>query len=319
MSVYFFYDVNDSAPFYYLTPTRMAGQLPPPYDTSMSPNDYLEFAIADFREDSQRGLLNAFGNVKRALHFSTDILLQQYGLFKHFGRTNFPGKLRLLDEVGILPINIMENLNVERNLIEHQYEMPPKQRVAEAIDVVKLLLLASEKLLESTPHEAVIGWRKPRRHAVLQLEPFHGLVNIFTLRAPGKYRTLNGVTCFAGPLRNFGGGKLARGITMPKTPWKVLTLNRNTMSGWKPIIAELVNIQRMHHSRRTHVDKGQGQVTISVTVPLPDLPQRSWADLLDEFLDKKMSDRDSPQKPEQSEHGGSRSKSRRPSNKKRSV
>ena len=183
MSVYFFYEPSDSTPFYYLTPTRMVGQLPPPYDTTMSPNGYLEFAIDDFDGESKRGLVNAFGNVKRALHFAVDILLQQYGLFKHFRKSNFPAKLRLLDEIGVLPINVMKNLNVERNLVEHEYDAPPRSRVAEAIDIVKLLLLASEKLLEATPHEAIVGWRNPRRHTVVQLEPFEGVLNLFTLQA----------------------------------------------------------------------------------------------------------------------------------------
>ena len=163
----------------------MAGQLPPPYDTIMTPNAYLEFAIADLAEGSTRGHVNAFGNAKRALHLTIDTLLHQYGLFTHFGKSNFPDKLRLLDGIGLLPIRIMENLNVERNLLEHEYDTPSEKRVAEAVDVTRLLLLASEVLLETTPFEVVVGWKIPQKHVVLQLEPVQGLLNFFTLRAKG--------------------------------------------------------------------------------------------------------------------------------------
>jgi hypothetical protein len=151
------------------------------------PADYLEFAIADFAEGSPRGLVNAFGNAKRALHLEIDYLLQQYGLFSNFGRGNFPTKLGVLDDIGLLPTTIIKNLNVERNLIEHEYDTPSRQRVAEAIDVVKLLLLATEKLMESTAHQVVVGWRNPCRHTLLQLEPQNGEIRLYGITAKKRY------------------------------------------------------------------------------------------------------------------------------------
>ena len=70
MAVYFFYDTSELGPFSYLTPTRQVGPLPPPYESDMSPSAYLEFAIEDLAADTARGLINAFGNAKRAFHLN---------------------------------------------------------------------------------------------------------------------------------------------------------------------------------------------------------------------------------------------------------
>lgn len=288
MSLYFFYKDTEPVPFRYLSPTRMAGQLPPPYESTMTPNAYLEFAIADLAEGTTRGLVNAFGNAKRALHLAIDTLLHQYGLFTHFRKSNFPEKLRLLDSIGVLPITIMENLNVERNLLEHEYATPPDKRVAEAVDVTRLLLLATEKLLEATPYEAVVGWKNPKHHLILQLEPKQGVLNLFVLRAKGQFGIINGVSCFRGNLRTFTDGVLYPGIHISKKPWRVIKLNKAEMNEWKPIIAELVNVQRRQRSRETIIDKASGTVTTSITFPLPAIDGMSWAEIMDKFLKERM-------------------------------
>ena len=288
MAIFHFYDSNEPVPFNYLTVTRMSGQIRPPYDTSMLPSDYLEFAIADFAEGSERGLVNAFGNAKRALHLAIDTVLHQYGLFKHYGKTNFPTKLQVLDDIGIFPTNIIKNLNVERNLIEHEYDTPPKKRVGEAIDVVKLLLLAVEKLLEMTPHEAVVGWRNPKRHCVLQLEPISGHINLFTLKAKGMHKKTHGINHFSGNLRSFGGGELNPGIEIAKSPWKTINLKKGEVLVWKPILAELVNVQRKRSVHKMHIDKENATMTITITVPLPSFDNKSWGQIMDEFLNGKL-------------------------------
>ena len=75
MAIYFFYDAGEPVPFCYLTPTRQVGPLPPPYESDMSPGAYLEFAIEDLAAETARGLINAFGNAKRAFHLAIDSLL----------------------------------------------------------------------------------------------------------------------------------------------------------------------------------------------------------------------------------------------------
>jgi len=284
MSLYFTYANTEPVPFRYLTVSRFVGRLQPPYKTTALPSDYLEFAIADLAEGSPKGLVNAFGNVKRALHFEVDYLLQQYGLFRHFGHRNFPAKLEVLDEIGLLPITLLSNLNFERNLIEHEYEVPTRKRVAEAIDVLKLLLFATEKLMEMTPYEVVLGWRQPSRHILLQLEPFEGELRLFTLTAKGKYQKIAGENCFSGQLRSFAGGELMPGIKISKRPWKIFQLNKSQAVEWRPILKEFVNVQRINSAKKTHINPNQLFATISVTVPFAIVAQKTWAQILDEKI-----------------------------------
>jgi hypothetical protein len=263
----------------------MSGGLPPPYESAMTPAEYLEFAITDMAEESNRSYVNAFGNVKRALHLAIDILLNQYGLFTHYKRSNFPHKLKVLDAIGILPITIMQNLNVERNLIEHEYSTPSAKRVKEAVDVTKLLVMAIEKLLEATPHECVVGWRQPKRHFVMRLEPIKGEIHLFSLIAKGMYRRQHGISHFSGSLRSFT-GELKEGVQIAKTPWKVFKLNKTNFTDWHSIIKELVNVQRREARLKSYIDKESASVTIPITIPLPILPDISWADLLDSMTKK---------------------------------
>lgn len=284
MAVYFFYDSSEPVPFTYLTPTLQVGPLPPPYDSDMTPSAYLEFAIEDLAADTARGLINAFGNAKRAFHLAIDSLLNQYGLFEKSRKANFPEKARLIDIAGMIPIGIMHNLNVERNLLEHEYAVPPKARVKEAVDVTKLLLLATEKLLESTPHEAVVGWRTQSKHLLLQLEPQSGEIRFFQISAPGKYKKINGVSCISGGIRPFTKSGFAKGIKVAKRPWKIIPLDKPHEAEWQPIIRELVNVQRRQTSRQTIVDREHLTMTMSVTLPLS-LPEGvSWHQILEQAI-----------------------------------
>jgi len=199
LSICVFYPDSEPVPFRYAVPTRWSGEIPPPYDSSLLPQDYLEFAIEDMLGARPQNLVNAFGNIKRSMHFLIDCILYQYGVFTHHRTVNFPAKLRLLDGIGILPITLVRNLNIERNLLEHEYAIPSRKRVEEALDVAKLLLMATERLV-------------------------------------------------------------------------------------------VVNLQRRTSRRETVVNRGSGEVVIPITIPLPELPSKSWSELIDELLLKKTGD-----------------------------
>jgi hypothetical protein len=268
----------------------------------MSPSAYVEFAIEDLASGGARGLINALGNVKRAIHLLIDALLNQYGLFVHFRTANFPAKLQLLDEIGLLPIGIMTNLNVERNLLEHEYTTPTKQRVTEAVDVSKLLLMATEKLLEATPHEVLVGWKTPKRHLLLRLEPQKGEIRFHAIRAPKHYKTMNRVSCIVGGIRQLTGDKLYPWIKIAKRPWRTMVLNKTQRDEWRPVIRQLVSVQRQSLSRKTFVAPGTASVTIPVTIPLALPDGLSWTELLDRALGEKMNDQKVPAKTDQNTH-----------------
>ncbi len=280
MSVTYFYDDSEPVPFRYLTPTRRVGPLVVPYATNLSPDAYIEFAIEDAASDTSRGLINAFSNMKRGMHLLIDSLLNQYGLFLHFRSANFPGKLRVLDEVGLIPIRIMQNLNLERNVLEHEYSTPTKQRVTEAIDVAKLLLMATEKLAEATPHEVVAGWRSPRVDVLIRLEPQRGRLDLFRIWAKGHRHRGDGISYIAGGIRDLR-GELYSWIRVGKTPWRSIVLDRANRDEWLPVIKELVNIQRKSLHRKTFIAPESASVTMSITIPVS-LPEGlTWNQLLD--------------------------------------
>ncbi len=285
MAIYFFYNASDPVPFRYLTPTRQVGPLPPPYESDMSPGDYLEFALEDLACETSRGLINSFSNAKRAFHLLIDNLLNQYGLFVHSRKARFPDKLKLIDAVGMIPIGIMRNLNVDRNLLEHEYTVPSKTRVTEGVDVTKLLLLAAEKLVENTPHEAVVGWRTPPLHLLMQLEPHAGELRFFRISGPRKKS--HGISHISGPIRTFDGSDFNDGIKVSKKPWRIIPLDKAHTSEWQPIIKELVAVQRRRRTQTTIVDREHLTMTMSVTLPYS-LPEGiSWHQLLDAVFSKR--------------------------------
>lgn len=100
-------------------------------------------------------------------------------------KSNFPTKLELLDSVGILPTTIVRNLNVERNLLEHEYIVPTVDRVQEALDIAQLIYMASDAFLSHTVVEAVVGQITDPRHVVLRVEPRLGELHFFELD-PGE-------------------------------------------------------------------------------------------------------------------------------------
>jgi hypothetical protein len=248
--------------------------------------------------DTPRGYINAFSNVKRAIHLLIDSLMNQYGLFKNFQSSNFPSKLQVLDDIGLIPIGIMQNLNLERNILEHEYSVPTKQRVKEAVDVGKLLLMAIEKLVEATPHEAVAGWKQPRRDVLLRVEPQHGRIDLFGIRAGRHRRKINGISCISG-IRGFG-GELYPWVRVAKKPWRSIPLDRAHRDSWRPVIKELVNMQRRSISPRTFIAPQSASVSMTVTVPVS-LPEAlSWNQLLDDLSRKKMQEKE----PSPTEAGG---------------
>ena len=82
-----------------------------PVVTEVGAGEYLSFARSDFSQGSTHGLINALGNAKRALHLMIDTLLQNYGMLRHNKVVNFPEKLELLDQAGLIAFNVFRRLN----------------------------------------------------------------------------------------------------------------------------------------------------------------------------------------------------------------
>lgn len=287
MSMYYFYDGREAVPFRYLSPTRFVSSLPPPHSGSLSTRTLVHYAIADIADGTERGRINAFANAKRALHLCIDALLQQFGLLKHSAKRNFPTKLALLDEVDLLPTTIVHNLNVERNLLEHEYAAPSQERAREAVDVARFVQMCVDHSVERTTIECFVGWLSPARHVLMRLEALLGQIELYGVRARREfYTTIHGQRCFrTGKFRLMGDGSIARAVRVSRTPWRVIEIRTDNKQEWLPIIRELIGISAGARPS-SYSEPNSGQWTMAVTTPLNWGQYKTIAEVVDETVSR---------------------------------
>lgn len=128
----------------------------------MTPKQFLEFAEYDLNNEYSHHLVNSLSNIKRAIDCQLDSLLFVFGLFKKSkkGRWNFPKKIDCLNKIGIISPRILERINQKRNLLEHEYKIPKKGQVVDALDVAILFKAYTEKflsnaLIDCTPYHEI--------------------------------------------------------------------------------------------------------------------------------------------------------------------
>ena len=244
MTIIYFPGPEDNVPFTYTMPTWFVGALPPPYTSVDDPGQYLNFALEDCRSGDDRGLVNAVSNLKRALHLRIDMLLYQFGLLEYYREKGFSAKLKLIEDVGLLPTVMFRNINRERTFVEHEYVVPDAERVDEALDVIRLLYLASEPVLASLMSEAVVGRSRSPTHAILRVEPMHGELRFFEIEPMPDVRktTTSGgevevISHYPRPM-----SKDEPEYTTADSPFEVVPLNNERKRYWLPIIKWIVKL-----------------------------------------------------------------------------
>lgn len=128
------------------------------FDTefSISPDEFISFAKIDLLQPDKHGLVNALSNAKRAIACQTDTILNSLvGI--ELKRLNLPYKLQLLQEMGVVAPRILEKVNILRNFLEHEYELPERAKVEEAVDIAELFVAACSKPLRAFPEEMYIA------------------------------------------------------------------------------------------------------------------------------------------------------------------
>ena len=122
------------------------------FSTDITPAQYLEFARKDLEGDSEaRNIINALGNIKRALHLQVDTIAEGYAYHKLKRSSKFPAKLEFLGEMGIATPSIISKLNTLRNKVEHDYAVPELEQIKDYCDVVELFLRATESTINTFP------------------------------------------------------------------------------------------------------------------------------------------------------------------------
>ncbi len=115
-----------------------------------TPRDFLGYAKNDLDGtiDSHR-LVNATGNLKRAMDCELDYLLSILGLSRFYRekRLGIDKKLGFFKKSGIFSANSLDRLNKFRNRLEHHYEIPKLEDVHVYYDLVTAFISLGDKFL----------------------------------------------------------------------------------------------------------------------------------------------------------------------------
>ena len=132
----------------------------------ISAEEFLTFAKSDFKENDEKGLINALSNAKRAISNRMDEMIKLSCLQKisSKNRWNIPTKMGKLSAIGIfVPGLLQRKITSMRNLLEHEYIKPKdSQEVEDVIDIAELFLKSTEKYIDlgllATIHLPVYGY-----------------------------------------------------------------------------------------------------------------------------------------------------------------
>ena len=117
----------------------------------ISSKDFLKYAEYDLNTKYEHHIINALSNIKRAIDCQIDSLLFAFGLLKKArkNRWSFPDKVEALTKLGLVSPRILTKINKQRNFLEHEFEIPNKDAVEDALDVAILFEAYTEKFLHS--------------------------------------------------------------------------------------------------------------------------------------------------------------------------
>jgi hypothetical protein len=88
------------------------------------PFDYLEYADEALSNSSAASKINCVGHLKRAAECEMDTIIHILNLQTAIKGLNFPRKLQLMGDLGIVSPRSVSRLNQIRNKIEHEYAIP---------------------------------------------------------------------------------------------------------------------------------------------------------------------------------------------------
>jgi len=118
----------------------------------ISAKEFLTYAKSDFKENDEKGLINALSNAKRAISNRMDEMIKLSCLQKNSSknRWNIPTKMDKLSAIGIFAPGLLQRkITSMRNLLEHEYIKPKdSQEVEDVIDIAELFLKSTEKYID---------------------------------------------------------------------------------------------------------------------------------------------------------------------------
>ncbi|WP_017510727.1 hypothetical protein [Cupriavidus pauculus] len=123
-------------------------------DEPVSAEQYLDFATHDLLDgDSDRHLVNALTNAKRALHLRMEDVCVGFGFASYGGPRSFPRMVEYISRVGVTAPRILTRLNQLRNQVEHEYLVPGRAEVETFIDVTSLFAASTQRWISRQPSQ----------------------------------------------------------------------------------------------------------------------------------------------------------------------
>ncbi len=124
------------------------------YEFEINSNEFLRYAEMDLESGDNHGLINALSNAKRAIDCQVEKVL---GCFRLLSRRNFPQKMELLRNMGIVAPRIVNKVVKARNYLEHEFKIPDKEQVEDAIDIANLFVTSLDRALHFFPLHYELG------------------------------------------------------------------------------------------------------------------------------------------------------------------
>lgn len=113
----------------------------------LNADDFINFAETNLKGDSSKDVVNALGNIKRAIENRMDCLLYVFGYSGVAKKWDFPTKIKKLNSLNIIAPRILIKINKIRNLLEHEYKCPKKESVEDALDAAILFLESTKNFI----------------------------------------------------------------------------------------------------------------------------------------------------------------------------
>ncbi|WP_459479729.1 hypothetical protein [Clostridium saccharoperbutylacetonicum] len=142
--------------YQYLFNDGGSGGLCPLPQFDLYSRDYLEFAQQALNQGDKPGLINCVSNLKRAMDCELDTFFSTINLYNTFKEKNLKieVKLKFIESLGLFSSRSLAKLNMIRNKMEHNYEVPKISEIDLYFELVEALIrslqMASALLLWHT-------------------------------------------------------------------------------------------------------------------------------------------------------------------------
>jgi hypothetical protein len=186
-------------------------------------------------------------------------------------------------------------MNIERNVVEHEYRRPSTEKVSDAIDVCHLLNLAVERLGQEIPYEGFVGIRETGQHALFRLDSPGGVIELWGLLDPDIITDGPFGTDFVAPRLISGLDRTPSSEQLSSEPIKVVPLTMRNIEEWRPLISAIVDLRENKEFSpliATHYQEGTYEMGFLVPIAGDALGRDLWEVLRDhcDYMIQKVRD-----------------------------